>query len=67
MTRSLRRELRRGNRTVLWSVGLPGTEELGYFVEGLGTRKLDSNSFSGRADAETWFAALEAKEPLHRP
>jgi hypothetical protein len=45
MARSPRTELVRGDHTALWEVELPGTIEVGYYVQEFGQFSLFSKSF----------------------
>jgi hypothetical protein len=59
MPQFARRALRRGRRAILWENTVIGTEQVRYFVQGLGDRSHDSADFPGLPDAERCFEALE--------
>jgi hypothetical protein len=40
-----------------------GTGEVRYFVQGLGTRRFDSEDFGSLPDAERYFEDIEATGP----
>ena len=55
--------MRRGRCAVLWEGSVIGTEEIRYFVEGLGTRRYDSSDFRSLPDAERYFERIEETGP----
>jgi hypothetical protein len=58
-----RQALRRGRCAVLWENAVIGTEEVRYFVQGLGVRRLDSTDFGALPDAERYFELIEESGP----
>jgi hypothetical protein len=58
-----RQALRRGRCAVLWESAVIGTEEIRYFVQGIGTRRFDSNDFRTLPDAERYYDLIEEAGP----
>jgi hypothetical protein len=58
-----RQALRRGRCAVLWESAVIGTGEVRYFVQGLGTRRFDSNDFGSLPGAEQYFELIEDAGP----
>jgi hypothetical protein len=63
MSQKPRQALHRGRCAVLWESTVIGTQEIRYFVQGLGTRKLDSTDFGSLPDAERYFDLIEETGP----
>jgi len=65
MRENPRRALRRGRSAILWTNVVIGTEEVRYFVQGLGRRRFSSHDFRTLPDAEQYFDSIE--EPVLKP
>ncbi len=63
MRQNPRQALRRGRCAVLWESTVIGTAEIRYFVQGLGTRRYDSNDFGALPNAERYFELIEETGP----
>ena len=63
MRQKPRQALRRGRCAVIWESVVIGTQDVRYFVQGLGTRRFDSTDVGSLPDAERYFERLEEAGP----